>query len=233
MSSEADTSTPARRRSTGRCHSRRAREDSRERRLLSIPAAAALPLVHRRTTAGRAGTRAQRIGPGPRVVREGNGLRRRYRPRRSGGRRRLRDKLREYYEGRSEPVLISLPKGSYVPVFEANSVFPTASTHATHTVVPPGLQQMPPAVSTPLVPHLGRTRIAVSALGGRRRDRRRACLALTPQSRERSDPAAPARLVPRGRRATGVVARRQPRRLRLVGPGRDWSDGYLRESRRE
>ena len=28
--------------------------------------------------------------------------------------RRLRDKLREYYEGRSEPVLISLPKGSYV-----------------------------------------------------------------------------------------------------------------------
>ena len=31
--------------------------------------------------------------------------------------RRLRDKLREYYEGRSEPVVISLPKGSYVPVF--------------------------------------------------------------------------------------------------------------------
>ena len=78
--------------------------------------------------------------------------------------RRLRDKLREYDEGRSEPVLISLPKGSYVPVFEANSVFPPASTHAAHTVVPPGLQQTPPAVSTPLVPHLGRTRIAVSAL---------------------------------------------------------------------
>ena len=31
--------------------------------------------------------------------------------------RRLRDKLREYYEGRSEPIVISLPKGSYVPVF--------------------------------------------------------------------------------------------------------------------
>ena len=29
--------------------------------------------------------------------------------------RRLRDKLREYYEGRSDPVVISLPKGSYVP----------------------------------------------------------------------------------------------------------------------
>ena len=36
--------------------------------------------------------------------------------------RRLRDKLREYDEGRSDPVVISLPKGSYVPVFEANSV---------------------------------------------------------------------------------------------------------------
>ena len=29
--------------------------------------------------------------------------------------RRLRDKLREYYDGRSDPVVISLPKGSYVP----------------------------------------------------------------------------------------------------------------------
>lgn len=39
--------------------------------------------------------------------------------------RRLREKLREYYEGRSDPVVISLPKGSYVPVFEANSVSPS------------------------------------------------------------------------------------------------------------
>jgi Tol biopolymer transport system component len=35
--------------------------------------------------------------------------------------RRLRDKLREFYEGRSDPVVISLPKGSYMPVFEARS----------------------------------------------------------------------------------------------------------------
>jgi Tol biopolymer transport system component len=35
--------------------------------------------------------------------------------------RRLRDKLREYYEGRSDPVVISLPKGSYVPVFEEHA----------------------------------------------------------------------------------------------------------------
>src|SRR6185503_11366127 len=38
--------------------------------------------------------------------------------------RRLRDKLREYYEGRSDPVVISLPKGSYVPVFEAHPTSP-------------------------------------------------------------------------------------------------------------
>jgi Tol biopolymer transport system component len=39
--------------------------------------------------------------------------------------RRLRDKLREYYEGRSDPVVISLPKGTYVPVFEGNPASPT------------------------------------------------------------------------------------------------------------
>ena len=32
--------------------------------------------------------------------------------------RRLRDKLREFYEGRTDAVVISLPKGSYVPFFE-------------------------------------------------------------------------------------------------------------------
>ena len=35
--------------------------------------------------------------------------------------RRLRDKLREFYEGRSDPVVISLPKGSYMPLFEARA----------------------------------------------------------------------------------------------------------------
>ena len=39
--------------------------------------------------------------------------------------RRLRDKLREFYEGRcADPIVISLPKGSYVPVFEGNSASP-------------------------------------------------------------------------------------------------------------
>jgi Tol biopolymer transport system component len=36
--------------------------------------------------------------------------------------RRLRDKLREFYEGRSDPVVISLPKGGYVPLFEDSPV---------------------------------------------------------------------------------------------------------------
>src|SRR5258706_3233575 len=36
--------------------------------------------------------------------------------------RRLRDKLREYYSDHpQDPVIISLPKGSYVPVFVAGS----------------------------------------------------------------------------------------------------------------
>jgi Tol biopolymer transport system component len=48
--------------------------------------------------------------------------------------RRLRDKLREYYQGRSDPVVISLPKGSYVPVFEANSASPI---YAAPPVAPP------------------------------------------------------------------------------------------------
>ena len=68
--------------------------------------------------------------------------------------RRLRDKLREYYEGRSDPVVISLPKGSYVPVFEATSESPAE----TAPVVPLALRQ------ASWVPSLRRTRIAIGAL---------------------------------------------------------------------
>jgi Tol biopolymer transport system component len=42
--------------------------------------------------------------------------------------RRLRDKLREFYDGRSDPVLISLPKGSYMPVFEIRPAAPAVLT---------------------------------------------------------------------------------------------------------
>ena len=69
--------------------------------------------------------------------------------------RRLRDKLREYYAGRSDPVVISLPKGSYVPVFEAN---PAPPTETAGMVVPPGLPQTHPARN------LERARMVVGAL---------------------------------------------------------------------
>jgi WD40-like Beta Propeller Repeat len=69
--------------------------------------------------------------------------------------RRLRDKLREFYEGRSDPIVISLPKGSYVPVFEVNSASPT---HTARPVVLTELQERRP------VTHLTRVRGWVGAL---------------------------------------------------------------------
>ena len=69
--------------------------------------------------------------------------------------RRLRDKLREYYEGRSDPVVISLPKGSYVPVFTSNAA---SATHAAPLAIPPAPQQ------TPMVRDRRRATIAVGAL---------------------------------------------------------------------
>jgi Tol biopolymer transport system component len=69
--------------------------------------------------------------------------------------RRLRDKLREYYEGRSDPVVISLPKGSYVPAFESNS---RSLTRAAPRVVVPEPQQVPKVAS------FRRVRIAVGVV---------------------------------------------------------------------
>jgi Tol biopolymer transport system component len=68
--------------------------------------------------------------------------------------RRLRDKLREFYQGRVDPVTISLPKGSYVPVFEANSA------SAIHTT--PDDSQEPRRTSR--VPSVRRARIPVGTL---------------------------------------------------------------------
>ena len=69
--------------------------------------------------------------------------------------RRLRDKLREYYEGRADPVVISLPKGSYVPVFEGSSASRTPSDRpATLSAVE----------ETRPVTHFGRARRLVGAL---------------------------------------------------------------------
>ena len=139
--------------------------------------------------------------------------------------RRLRDKLREYYEGRSDPVVISLPKGSYVPVFEANAASPT------HTA-PPG--RFPGAEadtggSGPQTNDHRRRRSGDCRCGSRRH----ACVARTPDAGERSSPAVPSGLLPWCGGAAGVVPGRQPRRLRVVGRCRGWPDGHLREGRRE
>jgi Tol biopolymer transport system component len=69
--------------------------------------------------------------------------------------RRLRDKLREFYEGRSDPVVISLPKGSYVPVFEAN---PASLIATARPVARTGLRERRPLTA------LGRPRVWVGAL---------------------------------------------------------------------
>jgi Tol biopolymer transport system component len=53
--------------------------------------------------------------------------------------RRLRDKLREFYEGRADPVLISLPKGSYVPVFASKDCTPAARPVAGSRSLPAAL----------------------------------------------------------------------------------------------
>ena len=76
--------------------------------------------------------------------------------------RRLRDKLREYYQGRSDPVVISLPKGSYVPVFEAS---PASSIDAAPSMPPEPQQQVPPAPQqAPPVSNVRRATIAVTGL---------------------------------------------------------------------
>ena len=67
--------------------------------------------------------------------------------------RRLRDKLREYYEGRSDPVIISLPKGSYVPTFGSMSPIDA----------PPAIQSEP--VHARPVEYVDRVRIIVGVLG--------------------------------------------------------------------
>ncbi|MGQ0671682.1 MAG: tetratricopeptide repeat protein [Hyphomicrobium sp.] len=59
---------------------------------------------------------------------------------------RLRDKLREYYEGegRDDPVRIDLPKGSYMPQIE----FRTAATPAPESIEPPSAGQHQPRPET-------------------------------------------------------------------------------------
>jgi hypothetical protein len=59
--------------------------------------------------------------------------------------RRLRDKLREYYAAFPlDPVLISLPKGGYMPAFRENVVAPTTNAPTIHGDVEPNAGVEPP-----------------------------------------------------------------------------------------
>ena len=69
--------------------------------------------------------------------------------------RRLRDKLREYDDARLDPVVISLPKGTYVPVFEQSSVAAVA--------LPPAADLAGPRERLPGT-RLSRKRVVVGAL---------------------------------------------------------------------
>jgi Tol biopolymer transport system component len=69
--------------------------------------------------------------------------------------RRLRDKLREYYDDRFDPIVISLPKGSYVPVFEGKSTSPTP--------LPRLIPRSEPQEKAPAT-RVSRTRLRIGAL---------------------------------------------------------------------
>ena len=58
--------------------------------------------------------------------------------------RRLRDKLREYYARGSDPIVISLPKGSYAPVFEAARA---VQAHPVDQIAAPVARQAPPVAT--------------------------------------------------------------------------------------
>jgi Tol biopolymer transport system component len=85
--------------------------------------------------------------------------------------RRLRDKLREYYEGaQSEPVLIKLPKGAYVPSFERNAgTIPVVVPPRPETAVLRSSRQIRPRVLW-MTAMLALTLIAVAAWYGLRSD---------------------------------------------------------------
>ncbi len=119
--------------------------------------------------------------------------------------RRLRDKLREYYEGRSDPVVISLPKGSYMPVFEANSASPTDTAPQVVLAGPQG--KRPAHDSEARENGRRRSRARRSGHGGR------ACMARTPQRRRTLRPSCfpwPRTQVSRGRRRCPRTATLSP-----------------------
>src|SRR6185503_15955263 len=76
--------------------------------------------------------------------------------------RRLRDKLREYYaDAAADPIVISLPKGSYVPAFALNAdTIPARGQSPAAAEDPPQVvSQSPP--SPAIAPEAARRRVSV------------------------------------------------------------------------
>jgi hypothetical protein len=122
--------------------------------------------------------------------------------------RRLRDKLREYYsESTNDPILITLPKGSYVPVFERN---PT-SVPLVHPFPKPELAAALEPVRPAALRRTGWWFAAALVCTG----------AGTPD---------PAHDTPRKRRPTFTVSGRKLRRVHVERQCRRERVGYLRQS---
>ncbi len=219
-------------RTVGFRRSRSARENPHERGLLPIPAAAALPFVHRRTETGRARPFAQGIGARPRALRKGNGLRRRCRSGRSRGCQAPSRQTARVLRGPSRSGRHLAAERQLRPGFR--SEFRLTCRHGSS----PGCSRA--AADSSPEPAAGAAGSELQARQNRRRRccgrgggcRRRAGLART-QSDEHSSSTAPPGFAPRRRGAACVVSGRQPCRVRLVRTCRCRPDGYLRESRRE
>ena len=148
--------------------------------------------------------------------------------------RRLRDKLREVPRGpiRSRGRSRCRRAATYR---SSKRIPPHPLTRLLPLFHPSRSRPLPEAAADASVPNvsLSRARIAVSALAVVVAVIVAALYWRTLSTGERSSPTAPPGFVPRRGGAASVVPGRQPRRLRVVGRRRPWTDRYLCESRRE
>jgi hypothetical protein len=128
--------------------------------------------------------------------------------------RRLRDKLREYYERRSDPIVISLPKGSYIPVFEGNSTSAAETAGPIAPEAPREKREFPDSRRVSM--SVAALVVAVAVVT--------ALIAWRSRGGPRESPAQllPLASYPGIEGAAGAVAGRQPCRLRMVWRRRPW-----------